>query len=67
MTVEIFLMLLLGFSTLASIVTEAIKKVFNVDGNIAAFTISIVIGIVGTLVYYQLNTLFNEKIIVFNW
>lgn len=57
MTVEMFLVLLLGFSTLSSIITEAIKKVFYVDGNITAFIISIVVGIVGTLIYYQLCTI----------
>ena len=50
MTVEIFLALLLGFSTLASLVTEAIKKLFSADGNITAF-------VVGTLLYYQLGSI----------
>ena len=57
MTVEMFLVLLLGFSTLSSIITEAIKKIFYVDGNITAFIISIVVGIVGTLISYQLCTI----------
>lgn len=57
MTVEIFLALLLGFSTLASLVTEAIKKLFSADGNITAFVVAIVIGLVGTLLYYQLGSI----------
>lgn len=57
MTVEIFLALLLGFSTLASLVTEAIKKLFSSDGNITAFVVAIVIGLVGTLLYYQLGSI----------
>lgn len=54
MELEMFLALLLGFSTLASLVTEAIKKLFSADGNITAFIVSIVIGLAGTLIYYQL-------------
>ena len=54
MTVEMFLALLLGLSTLASLITEAIKKIFNSDGNITSFIVSIVVGLTGTLIYYQL-------------
>lgn len=57
MTVEIFLALLLAFSTLASLVTEAIKKLFNADGNITAFIVSILIGLIGTLIYYQIGNI----------
>ena len=57
MTVEMFLSLLLGFSVLASLVTEAIKKLFSADGNITAFVVAIVIGLVGTLLYYQLGNI----------
>lgn len=57
MELEMFLALLLGFSTLASLVTEAIKKLFSADGNITAFIVSIVIGLAGTLIYYQLGNI----------
>lgn len=57
MTVEIFLALLLAFSVLASLVTEAIKKLFSADGNITAFVVAIIVGLVGTLVYYQLGSI----------
>ena len=57
MTVEIFLALLLGFSVLASLVTEAIKKLFSAEGNITAFIVSIIIGLIGTLLYYQLGNI----------
>ena len=57
MTVEMFLALLLGFSTLASLTTEAIKKLFSADGNVTAFIVSIIVGLVGTLLYYQLATI----------
>lgn len=57
MTVEMFLVLLLAFSTLASLATEALKKLFSADGNITAFIVSIIVGLVGTLIYYQLATI----------
>lgn len=57
MTVEMFLALLLGFSTLASLTTEAIKKLFSANGNLTAFIVAIVVGLVGTLIYYQLATI----------
>lgn len=57
MTVEMFLALLLGFSTLSSLITEAIKKLFSTNGNITAFIVSILIGLIGTLIYYQLRNI----------
>lgn len=57
MTVEMFLALLLGFSTLASLTTEVIKKLFSADGNVTSFIVAIVIGLIGTLIYYQLATI----------
>ncbi len=66
MTVEMFLALLLGFSVLASLVTEAIKKLFSADGNITAFVVAIIIGLVGTLIYYQLGNIdFNLNNIIY--
>lgn len=57
MTVEMFLALLLGFSTLSSLIAEAIKKLFSTNGNITAFIVSILIGLIGTLIYYQLGNI----------
>lgn len=57
MTVELFLILLLGFSTLSSIITEVFKKMFYVDGNITAFIVSTIVGFLGSLIYYQLCTI----------
>lgn len=57
MTVEMFLALLLGFSTLASLTTEAIKKLFSANGNVTAFIVAIVIGLIGTFIYYQLDNI----------
>lgn len=66
MNVEIFLALLLGFSVLASLVTEAIKKLFSADGNITAFVVAIIIGLAGTLIYYQLGNIeFNLNNIIY--
>ena len=57
MSVQMFLALLLGFSTLSSLITEAIKKLFSTNGNITAFIVSILIGLIGTLIYYQLGNI----------
>lgn len=58
MTTTIFLMLLAGFATLSSLVTEAIKKLTTPDGrslNLITLITALIVGGVGTLVYYQLN------------
>lgn len=57
MTAEMFLALLLSFSTLAGLITEAIKKLFSADGNITSFIVAIVVGLGGTLLYYQLASI----------
>ena len=57
MTVEMFLALLLGFSTLASLATEAIKKLFSANGNLTSFIVVIVVGLAGTLIYYKLGSI----------
>ena len=57
MTVEMFLTLLLGFAIIASLVTETIKKLFSANGNITSFVVAIIVGLIGTLTYYQLNSI----------
>ena len=57
MTIEIFLALLLGFSVLASLATEVVKKLFSINGNITSFIVAIVVGLVGMLIYYQLESI----------
>ena len=61
MTPQLFLILLAGFSALSSLVMEGIKKSFlnnkNVSYNIVALIIALVIGISGTIIYYQLNAI----------
>lgn len=57
MSVQVFLALLLAFSTISSLITEAIKKVFSANGNITAFIVSIIVGLVGSLIYYKLSVI----------
>jgi Na+-driven multidrug efflux pump len=58
MTFGLFMFLLAAFSTLTGLVTEAVKKLFsdkaNYSSNVLALVIALVIGIVGTAIYYQL-------------
>lgn len=57
MSVQVFLALLLAFSAISSLITETIKKVFATNGNITAFIVSIIVGLLGTLVYYKLSVI----------
>ena len=60
MSMEVFLLLLGLYAVLTSLITEGVKTKFLVDidsvyYNVVALVVSIVIGVVGTLVYYVLN------------
>ena len=57
MTVEMFLTLLVFFSTSTSLATEALKKVLNdkVPYNILVLIVAMMIGCLGTGIYYTLN------------
>lgn len=59
MTITMFLALLFAFSTLSSLVTEAVKKFINdkenISYNIIALIAALIVGGFGTAVYYQLN------------
>lgn len=61
MDVVMFLTLLFAFSVLTSLVMEFVKKFINdkenISYNIVTVIIAVVIGGVGTLIYYQLNSL----------
>jgi len=61
MNTTMFLILLSSFSILSSLVTEGIKNIVsnkaNLSYNIIALVTALVIGGVGTAVYYQLNTI----------
>lgn len=59
MDISIFLMLLFSFSVISGLFTEAFKKLVNDKANFSynliALCISLVVGIIGTGIYYQLN------------
>ena len=70
MTTTTFLMLLSSFSVLSGLVTEGIKKLIsdkaNMSYNIVALVVALVIGGVGSAVYYQLNAIpFNLNNIIY--
>jgi glucan phosphoethanolaminetransferase (alkaline phosphatase superfamily) len=59
MTTTMFLILLSGFSVIASLITEAIKTVANDKANLSynliAIIVALVVGSGGCAIYYQLN------------
>lgn len=60
MTAEIFLILLTAFSTVTSLITEAVKKLFdkmemNYASNIVVLFVSVLVGGLGTIGYYIIN------------
>ena len=70
MTTTTFLMLLSAFSVISGLVTEGIKKIAsdkaNLSYNIVALVVALIVGSVGTAIYYQLNgILFNINNIIY--
>lgn len=61
MNITTFLILLFAFSTISSLITEAIKKIkndkTNLSCNLIALCVALVVGIAGTGIYYQLNNI----------
>ena len=58
MTIEIFLVLLLFFSTIAGFVTEGAKKIFNkTPSNLLAMISAIAVGVIGMVIYMILNNI----------
>lgn len=60
MTIVEFLLMLTFFAALTSLVTEGIKNTFQIKKkyyNIVALIVALVVGLIGTLVYYQLNSM----------
>ncbi len=59
MTTTTFLMLLSAFSVLSGLITEAIKKLLNdkenISYNLVTLITAIIIGSIGTVIYYQLT------------
>lgn len=58
MTVALFLFLLTAFSTITGLAVEAIKKLIsdkaNYSTNVLALVVSLIVGVIGTGLYYQL-------------
>lgn len=70
MDIGTFLMLLFAFSVISGLFTEGVKKMINDKANLSynliAMTISLIVGIVGTWIYYQLNNIgFNTNNIIY--
>ena len=62
MTIELFIMLLAFFSAVTGLVTQGIKNTFLVDVEsfvykITAIIVAVVVGVVGMLIYYVLNSI----------
>lgn len=61
MNVGTFLMLLFAFSVISALFTETVKKIVsdkaNLSYNLIALCIALIVGSVGTSIYYQLNNI----------
>ena len=61
MDIGTFLMLLFAFSVISGLFTEAIKKIINDKANLSynliALCVALIVGSVGTSIYYQLNSI----------
>lgn len=61
MNISTFLMLLFTFSVISGLFTEAIKKLMsdkaNLSYNLIALVIALIVGTVGTSIYYQLSNM----------
>lgn len=62
MTTNIFIMLLTLYSVATGLIVEAIKKLLDeanktYASNLLAFVVAILVGVVGTLLYYQLSSI----------
>lgn len=61
MTITIFLMLLSFFSVITGLITEGIKRLAkdkaNLSYNIIALIVSLIIGVIGCAIYYQLENI----------
>lgn len=70
MDVTMFLFLLTAFTILSSLITEGIKNLVkdkeNLPTNIVALIVSLLVGSVGTSIYYVLNDIgFNTNNIIY--
>ena len=64
MNIGTFLMLLFAVSVISGLFTEAIKKIIsdkaNLSYNLIALCVALIVGSVGTSIYYQLNNISFE-------
>lgn len=62
MTTQIALILLSFYAALTALIVEGIKKLFadkvNFSYNLMAIIIALIIGVIGTLIYYQLHEIY---------
>ncbi len=70
MGISTFLMLLFAFSVISGLFTEGMKKLVNDKANFSynliALCIALIVGIVGTGIYYQLNNIgFNTNNVIY--
>lgn len=70
MNIGTFLMLLFAFSLISGLFTEGVKKIINDKANLSynliALIIALIVGAVGTGIYYQLNNIdFNTNNIIY--
>lgn len=61
MDITIFIALLFAFSTITGVIVQAIKQLItdkqNMSYNILAVVIALIVGICGTAIYYQFNSI----------
>ena len=62
MTISLFITLLTIFSTITGVLTEATKKLLDeykksYSSNVIAFVCACIVGIGGTAIYYQFNSI----------
>lgn len=61
MDITIFIALLFAFSAITGVIVQAIKQLItdkqNMSYNILAVVIALVVGICGTAIYYQFNSI----------
>lgn len=62
MTTQIALILLAFYASLTALIVEGVKKLFsdkvNFSYNLLAILVSLVVGAVGTAIYYQFNEIY---------
>ena len=71
MSIFTFTFLLIAFSSVTSLIVEAIKKLMdekeNLRYNIIVLTVAMVVGVIGTLVYfYMTNTVIETINVIFS-